>query len=246
MKSEEMLADLPKLFLIFLTSFVAIKTIFIIFFNTPYDPPFILHLSPLHILSSVTNLQLLLVSLFLTAVNLYFHIKEDDKSRICSIVITSLMVVGISISVAYSKVSIEMAVEYTMFLFLLVLLVSDIKPYIAKQRMISHSSLSRDFSKSGREKGIPSHNLKSSYYRVSSDLVLIDDMDKEHIEILNDIGIRSVDDLASVDASKLVKGFKDYIRELENAVSNLTEDRIEEWIETAKNLINERNRFRNA
>ena len=246
MKGKEMLADLPKLFLIFLTSFVAIKAIFIIFFNTPYDPPFILHLSPLHILDSVTNLQLLLVSLFLTVVNLYLHIKEDDRSRVYSIAITFLMVLGVSISVAYSKVGMEMAVEYIIFLLLLVLLVSDVRPFIAKQRMISHPTLSRDFSKSGRRKDVSGHNLKSSYYRVSSDLVLIDDMDKEHIEILNDIGIRSVDDLANLDASKLVKDFRNYIQELENAVSNLTEDKIEGWIETAKSLINERDRFRNA
>ena len=245
MKSKETLADLPKLFLIFLTSFVAIKAIFIIFFDTPYDPPFILHLSPLHILDSITNLQLLLVSLFLTAINLYLHIKEDDRSRVYSIAITFLMMLGVSLSVAYSKVGIEMATEYIIFLLLLILLVSDVKPFIAKQRMISHPTPSKNLSKSSR-KEIPRYDLKSSYYRVLSDLVLINDMDKEHIEILNDIGIKSVDDLASVDASKLVKDFRNYIQELENTVSNLTEDKIEGWIETAKSLINERDRFRNA
>ncbi|RLF57514.1 MAG: hypothetical protein DRN25_06425, partial [Thermoplasmata archaeon] len=66
MNLKEIWDDLPLLFLIFISSFLSIKTIFIIFFNTPFDPEFILHLSPLHMIKSVTDLQLLTTSLVLT------------------------------------------------------------------------------------------------------------------------------------------------------------------------------------
>jgi len=244
MNLKEIWDDLPLLFLIFISSFLSIKTIFIIFFNTPFDPEFILHLSPLHMIKSVTDLQLLTTSLVLTISDLYLHLKRG-KFRVYSIPITLIILSGLSLSIVASDVGIEMGVEYAIFLAFLMVLSVDVKT-----SLITHKSMETEFEEkikisSSHSNGFhPSVDFNRS--KIPTDLVLISDIDKEHIEILRSLGIKNVDDLANVDASKLVKDFKRYMKELEDAISDLTKDKVEIWIENAKNLVNERNRFRNA
>ena len=243
MKRSDVLIDCSMLFLIFLTSFISIKAIFIIFFNTPFDPQFLLHLSPLHLLESVTELQLLVTSLFLVITDLYLHL-IGKKGRLYSIPITLTILTGLSLSIMSSEVNIGMGVEYIIFLAFLMVLTSDIKIYLMPHGAIQTSINLR--SKISNLHSDSSYTLESDRYKIPTDLVLINDIDKEHIEILRSLGIKNVDDLANVDASKLVKDFKRYMKELEDAISDLTKDKVEIWIENAKNLVNERNRFRNA
>jgi len=238
------LTDLSVLFLIFITSFIYVKTVFIIFFNTPFDPEFMLHLSPLHILETVTDLQLLVTSLFLVSINLYLHL-VGGKWRLYSIPVTLIILTGLSISIMSSDIGIGMGVEYAVFLAFLMVLSADIKAYLMPQRVIE-TGFERRFKISSSSGNNLRYGIDFNRNKKPTDLVLISDIDKEHIEILQNLGIKNVDDLANIDASELVKDFKKYMKELESTISNLTKDKVEIWIENARNLVNERNKFRNA
>lgn len=244
MSRNDMLEDFSRILLIFLASFISIKAIFIIFFNTPFDPPFLLHLSPLYIFDSVTALQLLTVSFLLVVIDLYLHIRGEPSSRILSLVITAIMLSGLSISVAYSEINMNMFIEYIIFISLLSLMMADLREFIIPKK-IPYTRTTRRLTRTGGKKTEHRDSI-SSFHKAASDLVLLNDIDREHIEILNDIGIKNVDDLANMDASKLVKDFRNYMKELEDTISSLTEEKLEGWIENAKSLISERNRFRNA
>lgn len=226
------------LFLVFLTSFIGMKTIFIIFFSTPFDPAFILHLSPLILFPSVSDIQLLFASLTLVVLNLYFHLRSGRFDTIASIIITSIMAGGLSISILSSESYLNITIEYPILVLMLVMLATDIR-FLLRGEIKTFPSI---FPRREAYAYAPSSSIGS---RIPSDLVMLEDMNEEYINLLRGMGIRGIDDLARMDAKDLLKRLHEYMKEIEENISNVTGERVEKWISTARSLVNERDKLRN-
>ncbi|HHH80156.1 MAG TPA: DUF4332 domain-containing protein [Thermoplasmatales archaeon] len=113
------------IFFVFLSSFVAAKAVFILFFQASFDPPFILQLTPLYLLPAVNNLQLFLFSLIVVVFDAYLHIKDTRRNLLYSLIPTLIMLSGVSSVIIMNEFSVEYTVHYLLFLFLLVILVVD-------------------------------------------------------------------------------------------------------------------------
>ena len=73
---------------------------------------------------------------------------------------------------------------------------------------------------------------------------MIDGLGIDHIEILKKLGVNSIEDLASIKPKNLAKGFREYMKNIEDVLSVITEEDVSNWVKTARELMEEREKFR--
>lgn len=115
----------PNCFLLFFSLYLLVKFFFIFFFRASYEPAFLFHLTPLYLLSGVSNIQLLLLSLLLMVVDLYLHLRMSKRNLLLSFLPTSLMISGVGITIMYSSLDILYILHYFIFGCLLIVVLID-------------------------------------------------------------------------------------------------------------------------
>ena len=126
----EKLSILPYCFFIFISSFLLIEFIFIFFLNASFSPQILFDLTPFHLIEGTSNLQLLVLSLFLCLINSYLHIKENTQFILYSMISTSLMIAGVSTQIVINGGSIEYIPHYLTFGLLILVIPIDHNNYL--------------------------------------------------------------------------------------------------------------------
>ncbi len=159
----EKLSFLPYCFFIFISSFLLIEFIFIFFLNASFSPQILFDLTPFHLIEGTSNLQLLVLSLFLCLINSYLHIKENTQFILYSMIPTSLMIAGVSTQLVMNGGSIEYIPHYLTFGLLLLVIPIDHNNYLKLRKSpITKPDLlpSRISSKPEKKYTLPDINIK--------------------------------------------------------------------------------------
>jgi len=123
---RELIVNLfPMFFFIFLALFLAIKSVFIIFFRASFEPQFIFELTPFHVFSGMNNMQLLILSTIIVSIGAYLHISLDKKSILYSLIPTSIMLFGSILSIIKREIALPNIIYYLIFGLLILVLVVD-------------------------------------------------------------------------------------------------------------------------
>jgi len=130
-KLDIVLWYLPICFFIFLAIFIFVKFIFIFFFSAAFEPGFMFDLIPYYFLSGVNNLHLLLLSLIIIGFDAYLHLKISKKNLALSFIPTGIMLTGLGLKVATSDMTISNFLNYPIFGFLLIIVLTDQKHILA-------------------------------------------------------------------------------------------------------------------
>jgi PAS domain S-box-containing protein len=114
----------PTCLLIFLSIYLLVKFIFIFFFSAAYEPGFIFELTPLYLLSGVSNAQLLSLSLMVMVVDLLLHLRSGKRNVLFSFLPTTVMLSSMGFVIMTSPMDISYVFHYCLFgVFLLVILI---------------------------------------------------------------------------------------------------------------------------
>jgi len=221
----------PFAFFIFLSSFMIVKSIFILLFNAPFSPSFILRLTPLYLIPNIEESQLLFFSLLVIVIDTYLHIKDTKKNLLYSFIPSLIILCSISLFIISNDFSINYAVYYLLFVILLGILVIDNKrtlpetlPEPSRRSTPIHNLnlLDRIIGLSFRAKpvNVPSQN---------NPLSQIEELKPPYTTALEIMGIKSIEKLAESDPEVLFGDIKDLEPEVDQKM-------VENWIKSAKEL----------
>lgn len=115
MKQATTLWNIPYFFFVFLTIFTTTKFLFIFFFRTAYEPPFLFEMTPLHLLSGFDSAQLLVASLIVLFIDTLLHRTPTRKHLLFSFLFTGILLLGVGCSIAFNEVSAALVVHYILF-----------------------------------------------------------------------------------------------------------------------------------
>jgi len=121
----------PCCFFIFLSIFITVKFVFIFFFGTAYEPKFIFELTPLYLLSGLSNVQLLSLSLFIMVFDMYLHLWSSKRNLLLSFLPTSVMLSSVGFTMMFSPMDISYVFHYVLFGCLLLVVLIDYQ-YVLK------------------------------------------------------------------------------------------------------------------
>lgn len=121
----------PCCFFIFLSIFITVKFIFIFFFRTAYEPKFIFELTPLYLLSGLSNVQLLSLSLVVLVFDMYLHLRSSKRNLLLSFLPTSAMLSSVGYTIMFNPMDISYVFHYVLFGCLLLVVLIDYQ-YILK------------------------------------------------------------------------------------------------------------------
>ena len=121
----------PCCFFIFLSIVLTVKFIFIFFFGTAYEPEFIFDLTPLNLLSGLSNVQLLALSLTVMVLDMYLHLWSSKRNLLLSFLPTSLMLSGVGFTMMFSPIDLSYVFHYILFGLLLLVVLIDYQ-YVLK------------------------------------------------------------------------------------------------------------------
>jgi len=110
---------------IFLSLYLFVKFIFIFFFSAAYEPKFVFEFTPCYLLSGVTNIQLLVLTLVVVAVDLYLHLQSGRRQLLLSFIPTAIMLSGIGTSIMTNQMDLAYAYHYAIFGCLLLVVLID-------------------------------------------------------------------------------------------------------------------------
>ena len=130
-------------FFVFLSSFLVVKGVFILFFQASFDPPFILQLTPLYLISSVSSMQLFFFSLIVVVVDTYLHIKDTKRNLLYSLIPTGVIIGGVTPVIIMNEFSVEYTVHYLLFSLLLIILVLDHRRTLPVESLKKYKSVVR-------------------------------------------------------------------------------------------------------
>lgn len=115
----------PNCFLLFFCLYLLVKFLFIFFFRAAYEPAVLFNLTPLYLLSGVSNIQLLSLSLLLMSLDLYLHLRVSKRKLLLSFLPTSLMVSGVGFTIMYSPLDVSYVFHYLLFACLMIIVLID-------------------------------------------------------------------------------------------------------------------------
>jgi PAS domain S-box-containing protein len=115
----------PTCLLIFLSIYLLVKFIFIFFFNAAYEPHFIFDLTPLYLLSGVSNAQLLSLSLTVMIVDLFLHLRSGKRNLLLSFLPTTVMLSSVGFVIMVSPMDLSYVFHYSLFSILLLVVLID-------------------------------------------------------------------------------------------------------------------------
>jgi PAS domain S-box-containing protein len=125
MKKVNAVWNVPYFFFVFLSIFTMMKFIFIFFFRTAYEPPFLFELTPLHLLSGFDSAQLLVASLIILLIDTVLHRTPTRRHLLFSFLFTGVLLLGIGCSIAFNDMSSTLLIHYLLFGCLLLTLLID-------------------------------------------------------------------------------------------------------------------------
>ncbi len=112
-------------FFVFLSIFISVKFIFVFFLRAAYEPSFIFEMTPFHLLSGINNLQLIFLSFTVILFDTYLHVKATRRSLIYSYLPTSLILLGLGLSIMLNEINTSYILHYLVFGFFLVIMLLD-------------------------------------------------------------------------------------------------------------------------
>jgi PAS domain S-box-containing protein len=116
---------IPNCLLLFLSLFLLVKFIFILFFSTAYEPQFMFECTPCYLLSGVTNTQLLVLALVVMGSDLYLHLQASRRELLLSFIPTALLLSGIGTSIMTNPMGLSYIFHYILFGCLLSVVLID-------------------------------------------------------------------------------------------------------------------------
>jgi len=223
-------------FFIFLSSFMIVKSIFILLFNAPFSPSFILELTPFYLISSIEESQLLFFSLIIVLVDTYLHIKDTKKNLLYSFIPTFIILGSISIFIVSNDFSVQYTVYYLLFAFFLAVLIIDNKRTLPKSSKRAKKRKKKTLLLPAVQfKKFPVINkrktqvIKVKQAKPTNTLTHLREIKPAYATALEAVGIKSIEDLAGSDPKDIVKKFES--KGIKPAVNQKT---VEKWIESAK------------
>jgi hypothetical protein len=224
----------PFAFFIFLSSFLITKSLFILLFNASFSPSFILKLTPLYLISSINEFQLLFFSLLIVIVDTYLHVRDTRKNLLYSFIPTLIMSISVSIVIASNAISVEYTAYYLLFFLLLTILLIDNQRLLPERKgLLSLLMEKRRF----LPFPIPLPIKKSTYFietkptKLPKTLSQLEGLKPAHLEALEAVGIKSIEDLANIDSITVIERLID-----KDIKPKIGQDVIDRWIESARNL----------
>ncbi len=121
----------PNCFFIFFSIYLLVKFVFVFFFGAAYEPQFIFELTPVYLLSGVSNMQLVLLSLLVMFFDMYLHLRSGKRHLLLSFLPTSVMISSIGFGIMFSPMDLSYFVHYVLFGCLLVVVLIDYQ-YVLK------------------------------------------------------------------------------------------------------------------
>jgi PAS domain-containing protein len=115
----------PCCLFIFLSIVLTVKFIFIFFFRTAFEPRFIFELTPLYLLSGLSNVQLLALSLLVMVFDMYLHLRSSKRNLLLSFFPTSVMLASVGFTIMFNPMDIEYALHYILFGCVLLVVLID-------------------------------------------------------------------------------------------------------------------------
>lgn len=115
----------PNCFFLFFSFYLFVKFLFVFFFMAGYEPQFLYHLTPLYLLSGLSNVQLLTLSLVLMVFDMYLHLWSSRRKLLLSFLPTTLMITGIGYTMMFNPIDISYVLHYVLFGLLLVVVLID-------------------------------------------------------------------------------------------------------------------------
>lgn len=115
----------PNCFFLFFSVYLFVKFLFVFFFMAGYEPQFLYHLTPLYLLSGLSNVQLLTLSLVLMVFDMYLHLWSSRRKLLLSFLPTALMITGIGFTMMFNPIDISYVLHYILFGLLLAVILID-------------------------------------------------------------------------------------------------------------------------
>jgi PAS domain S-box-containing protein len=115
----------PVCLFIFLSIYLLVKFIFIFFFSAAYEPSFIFELTPLYLLSGLSNAQLLSLSLLVAVVDLLLHLRSSKQNLLFSFLPTTMMLASVGFTIMVSPMDSIYIIHYALFGLLLLVVLID-------------------------------------------------------------------------------------------------------------------------
>ncbi|HDD57400.1 MAG: hypothetical protein DRN33_04260 [Thermoplasmata archaeon] len=222
-------------FFIFLSSFMIVKSIFILLFNAPFSPSFILELTPFYLISSIEESQLLFFSLIIVLVDTYLHIKDTKKNLLYSFIPTFIILGSISIFIVSNDFSVQYTVYYLLFASFLAVLIIDNKRTLPEPSKRAKKRKKKTLLLPAVQfKKFPVNKRKAHVVRVRqakpvNALTQLKEIKPAYATALEAVGIKSIEDLAGSDPKDIMKKF-----ESKNIKPAVNQKMVEKWIESAK------------
>lgn len=121
----------PNCFFIFFSIYLLVKFVFIFFFRAAYEPRFIFELTPVYMLSGVSNTQLVVLSLLVMLVDMYLHLRSGKRYLLLSFLPTIVMTSSIGFSIMVSPMDLSYIIHFILFGCLLLIVLIDYQ-YVLK------------------------------------------------------------------------------------------------------------------
>lgn len=107
------------------------KFVFIFFFQAAFEPRFIFELTPVYLLSGVSNVQLAFLSLVVMLSDMYLHLRSGKRNLLLSFLPTAVMVSSIGFTIMFSQMDLSYVYHYGLFVCLLLVVLIDYQ-YVLK------------------------------------------------------------------------------------------------------------------
>ncbi len=101
------------------------KFIFIFFFKAGYDPRFIFELTPLYLLSGLSNTQLLAVSLLVIVSDMILHLQSSKRNLLLSFLPTAFILSSMGFAIMFNPMDLSYMFHYIIFSCLLLIVLID-------------------------------------------------------------------------------------------------------------------------
>jgi PAS domain S-box-containing protein len=102
-----------------------VKFVFIFFFKAGYDPRFIFELTPLYLLSGLSNTQLLAVSLLVTVSDMILHLQSSKRNLLLSFLPTTFILSSMGFAIMFNPMDLSYVFHYIIFSCLLLIVLID-------------------------------------------------------------------------------------------------------------------------
>ena len=121
----------PCCLFIFFSIYLLVKFVFIFFFRAAFEPKFIFELTPLYLLSGLSNVQLGLLSLMIILADMYLHLRSGKRNLLLSFLPTSVILSSLGFTIMFSPMDIAYVYHYGLFGCLLFVVLIDYQ-YVLK------------------------------------------------------------------------------------------------------------------